>query len=69
MPLPSGINLADHDVDELRVLSVDELRAFFMRRPFLRPHDWEAIKRREDIGDVRQFALSCFFHGYMTAKA
>lgn len=69
MPLPSGIDPADHHPDELRILNIDELRAFFARRQWVRPRDWDAINRREYIGDMRQFALSCFVHGYMTAKA
>ena len=69
MPLPNGINPEDHDIDELRVLTVDELRSFFVRRAWLRPKDWEDIKQLRDIGDMRQFALSCFVHGYLTAKA
>jgi len=66
---PSGIDRNQHDVNELRVMPLDEIRTFFARRGWLRPDDWPVIEARQSIPLKRQRDLSCFIHGYMQAKA
>ena len=50
-------------------LSREEIRKFFAKRSFCRPHDWEAIADPECLMfNERRAELSLWIRGYLTAK-
>lgn len=51
----------------MKRMKLEEIREFFVRRPFARPADWTEINAKT-IDATRARDLTCFINGYKRAK-
>ena len=56
-----------HTLTFMNYLTGREMRHFFAKRPWLRPHDYERIGQAE-LDDIRRRDLSAFICGYWSGR-
>jgi hypothetical protein len=58
----------DYTPNGIPSFTLKQIRTFFAKRPFARPHDWPTIDAEGELSDYRQQILSAWIHGYRVAK-